>query len=277
MIAFSLGSWHIYRYGIMYFLAFTLGYLGLRYLANRKYFAKTSPRVQRILDIHLENFLLIILIGVMLGGRLGHVLIYNMSYYLAHPSEIFQFWQGGMSFIGGMIGVTIWVLLFRKYQKGHRRDLALLMDAIIIFVPLGIALGRVGNYLNQELYGTLVDPAFPIVWKSIFIQLNIFHVYPAVDSFLRINTNWLSILGEWLLLFGVVLTFFRRQVRRQHFLPWLLSAIFLLWYSVVRFFLEYLRADSQAEWRGLFTISQWYFVGFAVIAVIWILRIKRKK
>lgn len=271
MIAFSIGSVHIYRYGIMYLLGFTFGYIGFRYIARKKFFAKNFPRIQNILEKHLEDFLIVLFVGVLVGGRLGHVIIYNLQYYLAHPGEIIRFRDGGMSFIGGLFGVVIGILSFRKVKKWTPRDLLVLFDVLLVLLPIGIAFGRVGNYLNQELYGVLVSDRLPRLWYPLFSilhDLNIFHVYPAVDSFLRVNTNWLAVFWEGLVTFVVGLFVFRYQLRKKLWRPWLWSAIFLMWYSFVRFLLEYLRADSQLEFKWPFTISQRFFLGFFIVAVV---------
>lgn len=268
MIAFSIWSLHIYRYGIMYLLGFTFGYIGFKYIARKKFFAIRYPRIQHILEKHLEDFLIVLFIGVLLGWRLGHVIIYNLQYYLAHPGEIIRFRDGGMSFIGGLFGVVIGILAFRKTKRGHIRDLLVLFDILLILLPIGIAFGRFGNYLNQELYGVIVSDRLPRLGYPLFSLLqssNIFHVYPAVDSFLRVNTNWLALFWEGLVTFVIGLSVFRRQIRRKLRRPWLWSAIFLMWYSFVRFLLEYLRADSQLEFKGPFTISQRFFVWFFIL------------
>ena len=101
----------------MYLLGFAFGYLGFRYIAKKKYFEIKFPRIQNVLEYHLENFLIVLFLGVLIGGRLGHVIIYNFPYYLAHPAEIIAFRSGGMSFIGGLFGVAIGILAFRKSKK----------------------------------------------------------------------------------------------------------------------------------------------------------------
>ncbi len=280
MIAFSIGPVHIYRYGIMYLLGFAFGYLGFRYIAKKKYFAIKFPRIQNILEHQLENFLIVLFLGVLIGGRLGHVIIYNFPYYLAHPTEIVAFWHGGMSFIGGLFGVAIGILAFRKSKKWHIRDLLVLFDILLVLLPMGIAFGRLGNYLNQELYGVLVSDRLPRLGYPLFSMLqsiNIFHVYPAVDSFLRVNTNWLALFFEWIVTFVIGLFVFRHQIRQRVWHPWLWSAIFLLRYSFVRFILEYFRADSQLEYRGRFTISQRFFIAFFLLAGLLLRKTWRKK
>ena len=292
MIAFSIWPLHIYRYGIFYLISFIFGYLGFKYIARRKFFAIKYPRIQNILDNNLEDFLIVIFIGVLFGGRLGHVIIYNFHYYLAHPGEILRFRDGGMSFIGGLFGVIIGILAFRKVKKWKNpttshlppstSNLLVLFDILLLLLPIGIAFGRMGNYLNQELYGVLVSDWLPRLGYPLFSFLktiNIFHVYPAVDSFLRVNTNWLALFFEWIVTFVIGLFVFRYQRRKKIWLPWMLSAIFLLRYSFVRFILEYVRADSQLEFHGPFTTSQRFFViffAFAGVLLLWILHKKRK-
>lgn len=280
MIAFSIWPLHIYRYGIMYLLGFIFGYVGFRFIAKKRYFAKQFPRIQNILEKHLEDFLIAIFAGVLLGGRLGHVIIYNLQYYLAHPGEIIAFRDGGMSFIGGLFGVVIGILAFRKVKKWSPRDLWVLFDILLVLLPIGIAFGRFWNYLNQELYGVLVSDRLPRLGYPLFSilhDLNIFHVYPAIDSFLRVNTNWLALFWEGLVTFVIGLFVFRHQIRRKLWRPWLWSAIFLMWYSFVRFFLEYLRADSQLEFHWPFTTSQRFFVIFFILGGILLWRVLRKK
>jgi phosphatidylglycerol:prolipoprotein diacylglycerol transferase len=140
MIAFSLGLIHIYRYGIFYLISFILGYVGFRFLAKRRYFAKSLPRIQDILDNHIEDMFIFILLGVLLGGRLGNDIIYYPQYFLQHPGQILSFRQGGMSFIGGIFGVVIAILIFRKRKRGKKYDLWMLFDMIVLFLPIGIAL-----------------------------------------------------------------------------------------------------------------------------------------
>ena len=91
--------------------------------------------------------------GVLVGGRLGHVLIYGEGYYFAHLTEVFKVWEGGMSFIGGIFGVVISIFLLCLMKRVSKKEFLVLFDLMLIFVPLGIFFGRFGNFLNQELYG----------------------------------------------------------------------------------------------------------------------------
>lgn len=280
MQAFSIWPLHIYRYGIFYLIGFLFGYLGFRYIAKKQFFAKNYPWIQNVLDKDLENLLIAIFLGVLIGGRLGHVIIYNLNYYLHHPAEIIAFWKWGMSFLGWLFGVVVAILTFRKIKKGKRADLRILFDIILVLLPFGLGLVRLGNYLNQELYGVLVSDWLPRLGYPLFALLqssNLFHVYPAVDSFLRVNTNFLSMFWEGLVTLVLWLFVFRYQIRRHLRRPWLWSALFLLRYSFVRFVLDYFRADAQLEFVGPFTISQRFFVIFFVLAIIGLRNILRSK
>lgn len=124
-------------YGLMYALGFIAGYCIIR---ARKVLS----------DAELDALVFYVFVGVILGGRLGYVLFYDLSYYLAHPVDILKTWNGGMSFHGGMIGVIIAMYLFaRKYRKSFL-DIA---DQVTSVLPIGLGLGRIGNYINGELLG----------------------------------------------------------------------------------------------------------------------------
>lgn len=264
MVAFQIFWFSIYWYGLFYALAFVLWYLGLWWIWKQGFFAK-FPKVQWFLTEGLEDLILAIAVGVLVWGRLGHVLIYGEGYYLHHFSAIFRVWEGWMSFIWGIIGVVSSVGLLLYVKKMTWRDFLLLFDLILIFVPLGIFFGRFGNFLNQELYGIPLD-SLPVWFATILSNLHLTHVYPHVDRVLRVNTNFLSMILEGMLIFGVQLFIFFSQIKKKKWKIWLLSVNFLLLYSVIRFWLEYLRADSQMEIVGVFSKSQRFFLVFVMIA-----------
>ena len=266
MVAFSLFGWSIYRYGIFYALAFILGY-GILWWIGKKGFFSIMPKIQRFLTAGLEDLLLSIAIGVIVGGRLGHVLIYGDGYYFEHWQEIFKIWEGGMSFIGGILWVisSVGILLWRK--KMSRKEFLVLFDVILVVVPLGIFFGRFGNFLNQELYGIAIVQ-LPTRLSQIFSTFWLVHMYSKVDQVLRVNTNFLSMIFEGLLIFCVQGAIFLRQIRKKQRKVWLLATNFLLMYSGVRFVLEYLRADSQMEIIGFLSKSQRFFVVFMVIGLL---------
>lgn len=274
MIAFQLFGFSIYWYGIFYALAFLLGYVGLAWIGKKKRFAHQT-KVQHFLSEGLENLILTIAIGVVIGGRLGHVLIYGNGYYFEHFSEIFKLREGWMSFIGGIVGVVTSISLLCWFERLTKRDFLLLFDLILIFVPLGIFFGRFGNFLNQELYGIPVAE-LPQRWNQLLTALGLVHQYSQIDEVLRVNTNFLSMLSEGILLFSIQLFGAIRAIHKKQRKIWQLASNFLLFYSLIRFALEWLRADSQLEFIGFFTKSQRFFLAFILFAIL-IKRILRKR
>ncbi|MCF7835384.1 prolipoprotein diacylglyceryl transferase [Candidatus Gracilibacteria bacterium] len=278
MIAFSIGSLDIYRYGIFYVITFFIAYLFLYYVGKSSIFSK-YPKVQNFFDKNLDDLVLFSILGVLVGGRLGHVIIYDLNHYLQYPVEIFQFWKGGMSFIGGMIGVLLTLFILAKRKGLKRSDLIILFDCILCIAPLGITIGRIGNFLNQELYGIKVPSDF---WGlssgliNLLEKLNVFYVYDKIDIFLRINTNFLASFFEGFISLVVTLSIFFVFKKRGKFRVGYITGIFLLWYSFVRFLLEYIRFDSQSEFVFHLTKSQRFFVIFFIVGLYFVIFEKKK-
>lgn len=278
MIAFSLGSIDIYRYGIFYFIAFLAGYLFFHRLAKKNIFWDKFPRVQTFLEKNIDDLILCVFLGVLVGGRLGHVIIYDFQYYLQHPADILQVRRWGMSFIGGIFGVTIALAVLAWKKRFTFKDIVLLGDLIFAILPFGIMIGRVGNFLNQELYGIVVSDRLPRLWYPVFSLLNdfgVFHVYTQIDNQLRVNTNLLASVFEWWVLLIITLSILRKRIKNKAPKPGQIVATFLLWYSGIRFLLEYVRADSQLEFHGWFTTSQRFFLWFFLLGVV--IRVRRKR
>ena len=272
MIAFTLFGRPIYRYGIFYFISFIIGYFFLSRIGKTN-IVKKFPALQETLTKRVDTLLLFIVIGVLVGGRLGHVLIYDAPYYLAHLSKIIAVWEGGMSFIGGGIGVIIALLIFRKAYSLPRKEFFLLFDCIFVMVPFGIFFWRLGNYLNQELYGIPFEQVAANMQRlqnltPTLKSLNLLHIYPKIDQLYRINTNLLSMLFEGITLFIINLVLFLKQKKKQKFIAGKITATFLIGYSFIRFRLEYLRADSQLEFVGAFTKSQRVFLASFLAGII---------
>jgi len=216
-IAFSLGPLAVRWYGLMYLIAFVLVIvLGrIRLKAPQYAHLRMAPR-------DLDDLLLYGVLGVVLGGRLGHVLFYQPGYYLDHPAEILAIWQGGMAFHGGMLGVLLALLFF-----AWRRGLPFLAvgDFVAPLVPLGLAAGRLGNFINGELWGRAADPAV-VPWAMVFPQ--------AGDSLARHPSQLYQMALEGLTLF-VALWWFSSRRRPLG----AVSGFFLLGYGVMRFCTEF--------------------------------------
>ena len=225
-IALQLGPLAIHWYGLTYLAAFGLFmFLGLRRLKHEPFASIKGPSAWSRRDV--EDILFLGVIGVVLGGRLGYCLFYKPGYYWDHPFEVFAIWQGGMSFHGGMLGVIVAEIWF---AHSRRKPLLQVADFVAPCVPTGLAAGRVGNFINGELWGRLSDPALP--WGMVF---------PGSGSNLpRHPSQIYQFLLEGVLLF-VVLWLYARKARA----PGQVAAAFLVGYGVLRFVAEFFREPDN--------------------------------
>jgi phosphatidylglycerol:prolipoprotein diacylglycerol transferase len=229
-IAFSIGPLAVRWYGLMYLAGFAAGWwLGVRRIAKGQ-----AP----ITRAQLDDLLFLIVLGVIVGGRLGYVLFYKPGYYAAHPLEIFYIWQGGMSFHGGLLGVMA-AMVFAA--RRHGVDWLRLMDFIAPLCPLGFAAGRLGNFINAELPGRVTD----LPWGMVF---------PGAGDAPRHPSQLYQFALEGVTLF-VLLWWFSSKPRPRG----QVSALFLLGYGVLRFIAEFGREpDSFIGYLALgLTMGQW--------------------
>jgi phosphatidylglycerol:prolipoprotein diacylglycerol transferase len=154
-VAFHIFSWPVYWYGLMYLLGFTLGWLLLSWRI------RISPR--GFTQEQLSDVVFYTALGAILGGRLGYMLFYDGYAWLANPLLVLQTWKGGMSFHGGLLGVLVAMLLLTR--KLHKPFLAL-TDFIAPVVPVGLAAGRIGNFINGELWGRVTDSSWGMVFPN---------------------------------------------------------------------------------------------------------------
>lgn len=251
-IAFSLGPVAVHWYGLMYLVAF----LAL-FLLGRARIRAGSPSVPAGFGVQeLEDLLFWGALGVVLGGRLGYILFYKPGWYLGHPLEILAVWQGGMSFHGGLLGVLIAVALY-----GHRHGWRFLQitDFIAPLVPIGLAAGRLGNFINGELWGRPTH----VPWAMVF---------PQVDALPRHPSQLYQFAGEGLLLFFFLWWYSARPRRLGA-----VSGMFLVGYGVLRFIAEFAREPDA--FLGLLsfglTMGQLLCVPM-VIAGVWLLAASRR-
>ncbi|RUM35312.1 MAG: prolipoprotein diacylglyceryl transferase [Desulfobulbus sp.] len=219
-VIFSLGPLKIRWYGLMYILGFIAAHLLVRYQA--KQFA-----CKQLLSLQ-DNLNLFIIAGVILGGRLGYVAFYNASYYAHHPLEILATWQGGMSFHGGCIGVLLAGALFCWL---NRLDYWTTADLYVVTVPIGLGLGRIGNFLNGELFGRISD----VPWAMIF---------PGGGPLPRHPSQLYEVLLEGVFLFLVLWSVKKRPWQAKYTNTWphgSMLALFLILYGIVRCIVEFFR------------------------------------
>jgi phosphatidylglycerol:prolipoprotein diacylglycerol transferase len=209
-IAFSVGPLAVRWYGLMYLVGFAAAWwLGVRRIAGGR-----APITRKQFD----DLIFLAVLGVILGGRLGYVLFYKPGYYAAHPLEIFAIWQGGMSFHGGMLGVlaAMWI-----HARRQGIDFLRLTDFVGPLCPLGIAAGRMGNFINGELYGRVTD----LPWGMVFRHAGDAPRHPS---------QLYQFALEGLVLFALLWWFSAKPRPRGQ-----VSALFLIGYGTLRFIAEF--------------------------------------
>jgi phosphatidylglycerol:prolipoprotein diacylglycerol transferase len=247
-VIIRIGPFAVRWYGVMYLLGFTASFLLVRYQIRKKglHFAKDF----------VDSLYSYLILGLLLGARLGYVLFYDLAAYLHHPLEIFAVWHGGMSFHGGLIGSVLAGILFcRKY----RVDFWQVSDLVIVTAPIGLGLGRLGNFINGELYGRVTD----VPWAMVF---------PGGGALPRHPSQLYEFFLEGVVLF-TVLWVVKDKISRSG----LLTSLFLMLYGLFRFTLEFFREpDVQLGYiLGPFTMGQ--LLSSAMIAAGLVIFFVRKR
>ena len=214
-VAFQLLSIEIRWYSLAYIFGILFGWLYCKkFLINDNEEKKT-----------FDDFISYLIIGIIVGGRIGYVLIYNFNYYINNLFEVLKIWNGGMSFHGALIGIIIATYIFCKKYK---RQTLLYLDYIALTSPIGIFLGRTTNFLNSELYGRETE----ILWSVKFIK---------VDNLNRHPSQLYEALFEGLILFFILKIIYKKFSN----LNGLTSSMFLILYSLFRFFIEFTREPDS--------------------------------
>lgn len=237
-ILIDLGPFRLSWYGLMYVFGFVASYLLVRYQMKKKDFGVSKPEV--------EDLFFYIILGLIIGARLGYVLFYDLKMYLADPLEIFAIWHGGMSFHGGLIGVLLVAILFSWKRKKVFWKIA---DLFIVTAPIGLALGRIGNFINGELYGRVTQ----VPWGMIFPRGGPLPRHPS-----QLYESALE---------GGVLFLILWFVKDKKIPTGGLLALFLSVYGAFRFFVEFFREpDSQLGFiLGPFSMGQ-VLCSFMIVA-----------
>jgi len=241
-VALQLGPLAIHWYGLMYLA----GFMAFLWLGRKRIAVLNHPQIDKKL---LDDLLFYGVLGVILGGRLGYVFFYKAAYYLGHPLEIFAVWQGGMSFHGGFLGV-----LAAMAWLAHKRNLRWLQltDFIAPLVPLGLAFGRLGNFINGELWGRPTD----VPWAVVF---------PQADNLPRHPSQLYQFALEGLVLFAL-LWLYARKPRPVG----AVSGLFLIGYGGFRFLAEFAREPD--DFLGLLSLGmsmgQWLSLPMVIAGVL---------
>ncbi len=211
-VAFNFFSLEIRWYSLAYIFGIIIGWL---------YCKRFLIKDRSILNI-FDDLITYLIIGIIVGGRLGYILIYNFDYYLNNLIEILMIWRGGMSFHGGLVGVLISTIFF---SKKHNINPLVFLDLISAAAPIGIFLGRIANFLNSELYGKQTE----IFWSVMF---------PKIDNLSRHPSQIYEALFEGLILFLILNLLIRKNMLNK---KGKITSYFLIFYSLFRFILEFFR------------------------------------
>lgn len=250
-VAFSLGPLVVRWYALAYIGGILFGWWYIRFLDRKGWKLLTRE--------HADDLVFHVVLGIILGGRLGYVLFYNLAYFMEHPSHVFRVWEGGMSFHGGMIGFILAVLLYCR-----RRGLPFfgVMDVLAAAAPVGICLGRLANFVNGELFGRPTE----VPWAMVF---------PAGGPLPRHPSQLYEAALEGLLLFLVLMFVYHRPWGRRF---GLCSGLFLLGYALGRTFVEFFREpDAQLGFLlGGLTMGQLLSLPMALLGLWLIIRSRRQ-
>ena len=248
-VIFELGPLQIRWYGLMYVLAFVSTYVLVRHQI-RKFGLKK-------LESHFENLNFVLIICLVVGARLGYVLFYNFGYYWEHPLEILATWQGGMSFHGGLLGMVIGAIWFCR-KRGL--DFLETADIYCVTFPIGLGLGRLGNFINGELFGRVSD----VPWAMVF---------PDGGAAARHPSQIYEFLLEGVLLFVILWTVKNRRPPAGTMLGYC-----WVFYGLFRCFVEFFRQPDAnlGLLFGFMTMGQ-VLSGFMIVAGLFLLATRNRK
>ena len=237
-VAFQIISFEIRWYSLAYILGIIIGWI-----LCKKIFIKNLDINQKF-----DDYITYLIIGIIVGGRLGYVFFYNFNYYINNILDIFKIWQGGMSFHGGLLGIIVASILF---AKKNNQDLFVYTDLVSLVAPIGIFFGRLANFINSELYGKVTE----VPWAVTFVQ---------VDNLSRHPSQLYEAIFEGIILFILLLYF-----RNKNFLakPGLISGLFLIFYSVFRFCIEFYRVPDIQIGYLIFNLSMGQIISLVFIMI----------
>ena len=247
-VAFQIFSIEIRWYSLAYVMGISLGW----YL-NKKIFIENTAIKEKF-----DDYITYLIVGVIIGGRIGYILFYNPIYYSNNLIDVFKIWQGGMSFHGGLLGVIIASIV---YARKNNQNPFCYLDLVSIVAPVGIFFGRIANFINSELYG--IETNLP--WAVKFIQ---------VDNILRHPSQLYEAIFEGAILF-IILIYFRNKGMLKT--PGLISGFFLIFYSLFRFIIEFLRVPDEQLGYMFFNLTMGQIISFIFFLIGSYLVIKKNE
>ena len=224
-VAFQVFSIEIRWYSLSYIFGLILGWI----YCNKILIKDQNNKNQ------FDDYITYIILGIIVGGRLGYVFIYNPLYYLENLIEVPMIWKGGMSFHGAVIGVILATYIF---SKKNNKNIFYYLDLVALSCPIGIFLGRIANFINSELYGRETD----VMWSVKFIQ---------IDNLTRHPSQIYEAIFEGIVLFIILNLFHKEKSTKNGFV----SSLFIIFYSIFRFFIEFTREPDSHIGLVIFNIS----------------------
>lgn len=219
-VAFSIFGFDVRWYALAYIVGFVLGYFLIKRLMRGK------DSVLALSKKQLDDLLTAVILGVIIGGRLGYVLFYNLEFFMAYPLEIFALWHGGMSFHGGLLGVIIATFIFAKQQKTNPWKV---LDLLAVVAPIGLFFGRIANFINMEVMGRPTDGPLGVIFEGYSVVAR--HPSPLYEA-----------ATEGLLLFAIMISLYKfTNLKRK---PGALAGVLGMGYAVFRIICEQFRAPD---------------------------------
>ena len=247
-VAFQIFSLEIRWYSLSYIIGILIGW----FLSKRIFISNNELRDK------FDDYITYLILGIIIGGRLGYVFFYNFEYYMNNLSDIFKVWQGGMSFHGGLLGIIFVSILFAK-KNNH--DPFRYLDVVAIVAPIGIFFGRIANFINSELYG--VETNLP--WGVKFLK---------IDNLSRHPSQIYEAIFEGIILFLILLYFRKKGFMKS---PGMISGLFLIFYSIFRFSIEFLRVPDEQLGYLFFNLTMGQIMSFLFLLIGTFLTLKKNE
>ena len=247
-VAFQIFSLEIRWYSLSYIIGILVGW----FLSKRIFISNNELRDK------FDDYITYLILGIIIGGRLGYVFFYNFEYYMNNFSDIFKVWQGGMSFHGGLLGIIFVSILFAK-KNNH--DPFRYLDVVAIVAPIGIFFGRIANFINSELYGTETN----LPWGVKFLK---------IDNLSRHPSQIYEAIFEGIILFFILLYFRKKGFMKS---PGMISGLFLIFYSIFRFSIEFFRVPDEQLGYLFFNLSMGQIMSFLFLLIGTVLTLKKNE
>ena len=247
-VAFQIFSLEIRWYSLSYIIGILIGW----FLSKRIFISNNELRDK------FDDYITYLILGIIIGGRLGYVFFYNFEYYMNNFTDIFKVWQGGMSFHGGLLGILFVSILFAK-KNNH--DPFKYLDVVAIVAPIGIFFGRIANFINSELYG--IETNLP--WGVKFLK---------IDNLSRHPSQIYEAIFEGIILFFILLYFRKKGFMK---LPGMISGLFLIFYSIFRFSIEFFRVPDEQLGYLFFNLTMGQIMSFLFLLIGTFLTLKKNE